>query len=116
MTNYDKAEKKVQKVLTPLLRDEFTWSVLLDMLQRRAMVKMLADRRRELGLTQAEVAERMNVKQAWISELETKDWPDLRISTYRRWARALDLSYEWSFIDIAPEPESDPADDEPNMR
>lgn len=115
MTKYDKAEKKVQKVLTPLLRDEFTWDVLLDMLQRRAMIKVLADRRRELGLTQADLAERMDVSQSWISELETQDWPDIRMSTYRRWAMALELRYEWRLADIAPEPMPEASSDEPNM-
>lgn len=103
---WDKAEDEIREALTPFL-NTFAWDVLLNMLERRGIRKSLVERRLELGLTQKDLAERMDVSQSWISEFETKPWPDFRLSTLRRWCMALELVSHISVIDNHPyeEPE-----------
>lgn len=61
--------------------------------QRRARVEdyksaMLRDLRREFDLTQAEIADRMNVSQENVSQLE-RGASDIRVSTLTRYVEAL---------------------------
>jgi transcriptional regulator with XRE-family HTH domain len=61
--------------------------------ERRARVEdhkaaMLGDLRRELDLTQAAIADRLNVTQENVSQIERGE-NDLRISTLRRYVEAL---------------------------
>jgi transcriptional regulator with XRE-family HTH domain len=61
--------------------------------QRRARVEdhkaaMLRDLRRELDLTQAEIADRLNVSQANVSQIERGE-SDIRVSTLTRYVEAL---------------------------
>ncbi len=95
---WDDAEDEIKEALNPFL-NTYAWDVLLAMLERRGIRKALVDRRRELGLTQKDLAERMDVSQSWISEFETKPWPDFRLSTLRRWCMALDMVPHVSIVE-----------------
>lgn len=54
---------------------------------------MLTARRIDLGISQSELARRMNTSQSAISELETEP-KDIRLYTLAKWAEALDVSLE----------------------
>lgn len=58
----------------------------------------LAARRRELGLSQAEIAERMGTSQPAVARLESGS-TNARLSTVTRYAKALDCTVEFSLID-----------------
>lgn len=55
----------------------------------------MAKKRRELGLSQTEVAARMGTSQSAVARLESGD-ADVRISTLERYAAALGFSLEVS--------------------
>lgn len=59
-----------------------------DLTARRRLVADLVVRRKDLGLTQTQVAERMGVKQPTVSGFETEE-SDPRLSTLQRYARAV---------------------------
>jgi len=63
-------------------------------LQRRALARDLADRRRAACLTQAEIAERMGTSQGQIARFESG--ADTRLSTVGRYASALGLAVTWT--------------------
>lgn len=102
MTSYGRREKRVKKALSPILKNEAEWEVLVDLLRRRGMRQTFVERRRELGLTQAEVALRMDISQPTLSEMETEDWPNPRVTTLFRWALVLELDLHMSVKDILP--------------
>jgi ribosome-binding protein aMBF1 (putative translation factor) len=70
-------------------------------LQRRALARDLADRRRAAGLTQAEIADRMGTSQGQIARFESG--ADTRVSTVGRYASALGVAVTWT-IQTAPTP------------
>jgi ribosome-binding protein aMBF1 (putative translation factor) len=57
-------------------------------LNSRRLLRSLADRRRELGMSQTQVAARMGTSQSALARLEGGE-VDPRISTVERYARAL---------------------------
>jgi ribosome-binding protein aMBF1 (putative translation factor) len=61
---------------------------------RRRLLDELVTHRRELGLSQTEVASRMGTSQSAIARLEAQS-ADLRLSTLERYAAALDRTIEW---------------------
>jgi DNA-binding XRE family transcriptional regulator len=62
---------------------------------RESIIGALLARRRELGLTQADVADAMGVTQATVSEFESAD-VDPRLATIVRYARAVHCTLEIS--------------------
>jgi transcriptional regulator with XRE-family HTH domain len=70
-------------------------------LQRRALARDLADRRRAAGLTQADIAARMGTSQGQIARFESG--ADTRLSTVGRYAAALGVAVTWA-IQAAPPP------------
>jgi DNA-binding XRE family transcriptional regulator len=62
-------------------------------LERRELLRQLAALRREQGLTQVELAERMGTSQGQITRLETG--ADTRLSTVERYAAALGVKVTW---------------------
>ena len=108
---HESAEARVKKHLDLLLKDPDEWQALLDILNRRWHVKMMADRRRELGLTRAALAERLGLTEAAVEEFETEPYPDPRLSMLRRWEMALDLTHTWHVVEEIPEPEEAFPDD-----
>jgi predicted transcriptional regulator len=62
---------------------------------RRALAAELVARRRELGLSQTEVAARMGTSQSAVARLEAGHG-DVRLSTVERYAAALGSSVVWS--------------------
>jgi len=62
---------------------------------RRALAEELVTRRRELGLSQTQVAARMGTSQSAVARLETGRG-DIRLSTLERYAAALGSSVVWS--------------------
>jgi predicted transcriptional regulator len=62
--------------------------------RRRRLMTELAEKRRELGLSQTEVAARMGTSQSTIARLEAGEG-DVRLSSVERYAAALGHSVEW---------------------
>ena len=61
----------------------------------------LAKKRRELGLSQTEVAARMGTSQSAVARLERGD-ADVRLSTLQRYAEALDRQVGFTITDRPP--------------
>lgn len=68
-------------------------------LERRDMLKSLARKRREMGLSQVQVARRMRTTQAVVSRLESGEI-DPQHSTEDRYAAALGLRLERRLVPI----------------
>ena len=68
-------------------------------LERRQLARDLAHRRRDAGLTQADIASRMGTSQGQITRFESG--ADTRLSTVARYAAALGVRVEWT---ITPDP------------
>ena len=62
-------------------------------LERRELARELAQRRQDVGWTQADVARRMGTSQGQITRLESG--ADIRLSTVARYAAALGLRVSW---------------------
>ncbi|HSS08993.1 MAG TPA: helix-turn-helix transcriptional regulator [Acidimicrobiales bacterium] len=62
-------------------------------LERRQLLRQLATLRREQGLTQVQLAERMGTSQDQITRLEAG--ADTRLSTVERYAAALGVKVTW---------------------
>lgn len=67
-------------------------------LERRELARQLADRRREAGLTQSELAKRMRTSQGQVTRFESG--ADTRLSTVARYAAAVGMKVEWSLAPI----------------
>lgn len=61
---------------------------------RRRLMSELAEKRRELGLSQTEIAARMGTSQSTVARLEGGAG-DIRLSSVERYAEALGHSVEW---------------------
>lgn len=61
---------------------------------RNLLLDQLIRRRRELHLTQRDVAERMGLKQSTVSQFE-KEGSNPRLSTVLRYARAVEATMLW---------------------
>lgn len=68
-------------------------------LERRELALQLADRRREAGLTQSELAKRMQTSQGQVTRFESG--ADTRLSTVARYAAAVGMKVEWSLAPVA---------------
>lgn len=62
--------------------------------KRRELVEGLVARRRELGLSQTEVAALMRTSQSAVARIEAGN-ADVRFSTLERYAAALDQRLDW---------------------
>jgi ribosome-binding protein aMBF1 (putative translation factor) len=71
-------------------------------LERRELARQLAERRRDAGLTQAELAKRMGTSQGQITRFESG--ADTRLPTVARYAAAIRIKLRWSIqpLDDAP--------------
>jgi ribosome-binding protein aMBF1 (putative translation factor) len=65
-------------------------------LRRRQLLRELAARREELGLSQTVVAARMGTSQSAVARLEAGEI-DAKLSTVERFAAALGQKVEWRF-------------------
>lgn len=63
-------------------------------LRHRRLVDELAERRRQLGLSQTEVAARMRTSQSAVARLESQGG-DVRLSTLQRYAAAVGQQIDW---------------------
>lgn len=63
-------------------------------LERRELARQLAERRRDAGLTQAQLAARMGTSQGQITRFESGS--DTRLSTVARYAAAIEVKLHWS--------------------
>jgi ribosome-binding protein aMBF1 (putative translation factor) len=63
-------------------------------LERRVLMRQLAERRERLGISQTEIAARMQTSQSAVARLEGGDM-DARLSTVERLAAALGQRIEW---------------------
>lgn len=61
---------------------------------RRGVIAALVRERRQLGLSQTEVAARMKTSQSALARLEAGD-SDVRISTLQRYAAAVGRDLQW---------------------
>ncbi|MDP8923007.1 MAG: helix-turn-helix domain-containing protein [Chloroflexota bacterium] len=62
--------------------------------RRRTLVANLVERRRELGLSQTDVAARMGTSQSAVARLESGG-ADVRLTTLERYAAALGRELDW---------------------
>lgn len=62
--------------------------------RRQALVADLVERRRELGLSQTDVAARMGTSQSAVARLESGG-ADVRLTTLERYAAAVDRELDW---------------------
>ena len=62
--------------------------------RRQALVAHLVERRRELGLSQTDVAARMGTSQSAVARLESGG-ADVRLTTLERYAAAVDRELDW---------------------
>lgn len=67
-------------------------------LERRQLLRALAERRAANGLTQEVVAKRMHTSQSAIARIEAGE-VDARLSTVERYAAAVGQRVEWHLID-----------------
>jgi SOS-response transcriptional repressor LexA len=72
-------------------------------LNSRELITWLASRRAELGLSQAEVAQRMQTSQAAVTRLESKR-QEAQLSTLARYVQALGLSLDFLLREKRPGP------------
>jgi ribosome-binding protein aMBF1 (putative translation factor) len=63
--------------------------------ERRRLLRALAAKREELGLSQTQVAARMGTSQSSVARLEAGE-ADARLSTLERFAGALGVRLQWS--------------------
>jgi ribosome-binding protein aMBF1 (putative translation factor) len=63
--------------------------------ERRMLLRALAARREELGLSQTQVAARMGTSQSSVARLESGE-ADARLSTIARLSAALGVRLQWS--------------------
>jgi len=70
-------------------------------LRRRELMRALAKRREDLGLSQTVVAARMGTSQSSIARLEAGE-ADARLSTIERFAAAIGHTVEWRLSDGTP--------------
>lgn len=66
-------------------------------LERRQLARDLAHRRRDAGMTQADIASLMGTSQGQITRLESG--ADTRLSTVARYAAALGVRVEWTITE-----------------
>lgn len=92
-------EERVKKHLDKIAEIDGGWDAMLDVLHRRSIQKQLRETRILKGLTQADVAKRMDITQSTLSEMENARYPDYRLSTLRRWALAVEVHYEWRLFE-----------------
>ena len=71
-------------------------------LERRELARQLAERRRETGLTQTQLAERMGTSQGQVTRFESG--ADTRLSTVARYAAGLGMKVEWRLVPLAASP------------
>jgi ribosome-binding protein aMBF1 (putative translation factor) len=81
-------------VADPELRDRVDAA-----LERRVLARQLADRRRQAGLTQTQLADRMGTSQGQIARFESG--ADIRLSTVERYATALGMKVGWSLENVS---------------
>lgn len=63
--------------------------------ERRRLLRALAARREELGLSQTQVAARMGTSQSAVARLESGE-ADARLSTIERFSAAVDAQLQWT--------------------
>ena len=69
--------------------------------ERRRLLRALADRREQLGLSQTQVAARMGTSQSSVARLESGE-ADARLPTVERFSAALGVRLSWSLDDAKP--------------
>jgi Predicted transcriptional regulator with C-terminal CBS domains len=67
-------------------------------LERRQLLRALAKRRAQKGITQQIVAERMSTSQSAVARMEAGE-VDARLSTVERYAAAVGQRVEWNLVD-----------------
>lgn len=112
MSKHAEREMWVKQHLKKLkARDERNWDVMLDLLNRRAFRDQLVRIRKEKGIAQSDLAEALQVTQATLSEWETEQWPNPKVSTLARWGSALGVRVDVYAEDKSlPEPDEEPED------
>lgn len=94
MTRKQDPDAAARAVLDSVIEQPAVWAAMCSMLNARALRDGLVRIRREQGLTQADLGERMGVKQPTISQFETERYPDPQIGTLQRYARAVGCQLE----------------------
>lgn len=102
-------EEKVKKHLDKIFEIDGGWDAMLDIVHRRGIQRQLRETRIVKGLTQADVAARMDISQPTLAEMENARYPDYRLSTLRRWSMALETRVEYRLLEniVEEEEESD---------
>jgi DNA-binding XRE family transcriptional regulator len=73
--------------------------ILENALDRRRLLRALAERREQLGLTQTTVAERMETSQSAVARIEAGEI-DAKLSTVERYAAAIGQRVQWRVVSV----------------
>lgn len=88
------------------------WSLMRGMLTALDVRDHLVDARRRQGISQADVARRLHMGERAYANLENQRWPDLTVSQYQRWCRALNMAPRLEAFGLAdPTPDETPRPD-----
>jgi DNA-binding XRE family transcriptional regulator len=99
------AKDDLDRLIDDLAKDDpsITSSVAAT-LERRALARQLAERRRTAGLTQTQLAKRMGTSQGQVTRLESG--ADTRLSTVARYAAAVGMRVEWTLAPLPKPPDN----------
>ena len=98
----DRATQRAKKALDKIIKDEAAWNAMLALIYNRGLRDDIVMRRLSMGMTQAELAKRMDTTQSAVSEFETCDYPDPYMSTLRRYYLALGVGMNYEFHETLP--------------
>jgi ribosome-binding protein aMBF1 (putative translation factor) len=91
----------LEEVIADGTREDPAFAQMVDAaVRRRQLLRALAKRREELGLSQTTVAARMGTSQSSVARLEAGE-ADARLSTVERFAAAIGQTVEWRLSDSA---------------
>lgn len=111
---WEDRDKAVKNLLNKVRKVDGGWEIMLNILERRAYRNMLVDRRKELGMTQEELAKKLDITQPAVAQFENELYPDPRLSTLRRYATALELKVRHDVVadPVYPDPDHTDPDNE----
>jgi DNA-binding transcriptional regulator YiaG len=97
------AKDDLDQLIDELAQDDPTiGSRVAAALGRRELARQLAERRRNAGLTQSQLAQRMGTSQGQVTRFESG--ADTRLSTVARYAAAVGMKVEWTLAPLATTP------------
>lgn len=94
---------KARETLDLIIHDLPVWEAAMGLLFARSVRQDLVQWRLRKGLSVEELAERMDISSKALRKMERQVYPDLRLSTLRRWHMALGLQTEYAVTPLLEE-------------